>query len=108
MFAFPGTQPASRKIPSIVCHKRPQHTNAFAGLFLRDVVHNGLDRLVRLGPFLDKELCVGADDMRAHKGGSQVRRRLAWVRAWPENVGVARVGAARSVGERASYRIHYF
>jgi len=73
------------------------NTNTFGGLFLLDVVHNGLNRLVRLGPFLDEKLCVGADDMRAQRGGSQVRRRVAWVRAWLKYVGVARVEAARSM-----------
>ena len=46
-------------------------------------------RLVRLGPSLDEELWVGADDMRVQGGDSQVRHRVAWVRVWSENVGVA-------------------
>jgi len=44
------------------------------------------------GPFLDEESWVGADDMRVQRGGSKLRCRVAWVRAWPVNVGVARVG----------------
>jgi len=28
--------------------------------------------------------------MRVQRGGSEVRRRVAWVWAWPENVGAAR------------------
>jgi len=33
-----------------------------------------MNRLVRFGPFLNEELWIGADDMRAHRCGSQVRR----------------------------------
>jgi len=75
------------------------NTNTFGGLFLLDVVHSGLGRLVCLGPFLDEKLWVGADDMRVQRGGSQVRRRVAWVLAWLKYAGVARLGAARSVGD---------
>jgi len=48
----------------------PQPTNTFGDPFLLDVVYNGLCRLVRLGPFLDEELWVGADDMRVQRGDS--------------------------------------
>jgi len=34
-----------------------------------------MNRLVRFGPFLNEELWIGTDDMRAHRCGSQVRRR---------------------------------
>jgi len=61
--------------------------------------------LERLWPFLDDELWVGADDMRVQRGLSQVRRRVAWVRAWLENVCVARVEAACSMGVRVRYRV---
>jgi len=83
--AFPGTQPAS----SLARHKMPQPTNTFGDPFLLDVVYNGLYRLVRLEPFLDKELWVGADDMRVQRGDSQVRRRMACAQVWSENVGIA-------------------
>ena len=46
--------------------------------------------LVRLGPFLNDELWVGADNMRVQRCRSHVRRRVAWVRAWLENVCVVR------------------
>jgi len=58
---------------------RPQHTNTIGDIA-------GLNRLVRFGPFLNEVLWIGADDMRVHKCGSQVGRRVAWVRAWPKNV----------------------
>jgi len=31
--ALPGTRPTSRWIPSLLCDKRPQHTNTFGNLF---------------------------------------------------------------------------
>ena len=34
-----------------------------------------MNRLVRFGPFFNEGLWIGADDMRAHGCGSQVRRR---------------------------------
>ena len=66
-----------------------QHTNTFGDPFLLNVGYNGSYRLVRLEPFLDEELWVGVDVMRVQRGDSQVRNRVAWVRVWPENVGVA-------------------
>jgi len=67
-----------------------------------------LNRLVRFGPFLNEGLWTGADDMRVYKCGSEARRRVAWVRAWPKNVGVARVEATRSMGKRVSYWMYWF
>ena len=88
-----STQPCPSRIPvgsPALYVTKGLNTNTFGGLFLLNVVHNGLDRLVCLGPFLDGRLWVGADDMRAQRGGSHVRRRVARVRAWSENVDVAR------------------
>jgi len=67
-----------------------------------------LNRLVRFRPFLNEELWIGTDDMRIHRCGSRVRRRVAWVRAWLRNVGVTRAEATHSMGERVSYRMHWF
>jgi len=64
-----------------------------------------MNRLVRFGSFLNEELWIGADGMRVHRCGSQVRRRVAWVRAWPKNVRLARMEATRSMEGRVSYRI---
>jgi len=58
-----------------------------------------LDRRVHLGRFLDEELWIGADVMRGQIGSSKVNQRVAWVREWSENVIIARVEAAFSVGE---------
>jgi len=95
---FHGTQPASLRIPALYVTK---------GLNTQPP-HNALDRLVHLGPLLNEELWVGANDVRVQRGGGQVRRRVARVRAWPENVGVGRVEAACFVGDRVSYRIHWY
>ena len=46
--------------------------------------------------------------MRVQRCGSEVGRGVTWVRAWPENVGVARVEATCSMGERVSYRMDWF
>jgi len=72
--AFPGTQPASCRIMShnASTHKHP--TTPWIDLYA--------------GPFLDEELRGDTDDMRVQRGSSQVRCRVAWVRAWPVNVGV--------------------
>jgi hypothetical protein len=105
---MPTTQPASRRITSLVRDKRPQYTNTLGDAFLLDIVHNSLDRLVRFGPFLNEELRVGANNMRAQRSGSEIRCRVARVRALPENVRIARMKAACSMGERVSYHINKF
>jgi len=64
--------------PALYAHKWLQHTTTFGDPFLLDV-HNGFDRLVRLGPFFDEELWTGEDDTGVHRGRSQVRRgRRMW------------------------------
>ena len=55
--------------------------------------------LVQLGRFLDEELWTDADVMIVQIGGSKVNQRVGWVREWSENVSIARVEAACSVGE---------
>jgi len=97
---------ASGRIPSLVRHQGPQHTSTLGDPFLLDIAHHGLNRLVRFGPFLNEGLWTGADDVRVYRCESEARRRVAWVRAWPKNVGVASEGAVeatRSMGKRVSY-----
>ena len=66
---------ASGRIPSLVRHQGPQHTNTLGDPFLLDIAHYDLDRLVRFGPFVNEGLWTGADDMKVYRCGSEARRR---------------------------------
>ena len=109
-----GPQPSPSRVPSLsACFRsdpQPQHTNTRRSIPPRHRAQRpAMKRLVRFRSFLNEELWIGTDDMRAHRCGSQVRRREGSVWPWPKNPRVARVEATRSImGERVSRRMYRF
>jgi len=109
-----GPQPSPSRLPSHSARFRsdpqPQHANTRRSIPPRHRAQRpAMKRLVRFRSFLNEELWIGTDDMRAHRCGSQVRRREGSL-----GVGVAEEcarcegGGDRSMGERVSYRMYWF